>query len=58
MLRARNFKLGIMIDHDQQMNPFDFGVKRSKVKVIFSEVKNDFHSIPKGRLGLGTLNLV
>jgi hypothetical protein len=33
MFRPRNFKLGMMMVHDQQMKPIDFGVKVSKVKV-------------------------
>jgi hypothetical protein len=33
MLRPTNFKLGMMIGHDQQITPFGFGVKGSKVKV-------------------------
>jgi hypothetical protein len=36
MLRPRNFKLGMMIVHDQQMTPTDCGVKGSKVKVTLT----------------------
>jgi hypothetical protein len=32
----RNFKLGMVIGHDQQMTPIDFGVKGSKVKVTLT----------------------
>jgi hypothetical protein len=31
-----NFKLDMMVGHDQQMTLIDFGVKRSKVKVTLT----------------------
>jgi hypothetical protein len=59
MLRPRNFKIGMMIVHDQQMNPIDFVVKGVKCQGhIDVEGRNSFPSITKEHLGLGTSNLV
>jgi hypothetical protein len=46
----------MMIGHDQQMTPIDFGVK-GQDHIDFVG-KNGFRSITKERLGLGTSNLV
>jgi hypothetical protein len=46
----------MMIVHDQQMTPIDFGVKDQGQ--IYHVGKNDFRSITNARLGLGTSNLV
>jgi hypothetical protein len=46
----------MMIGHDQQMTPIDFGVKcQGHIDLLD---KNGFPSITKERLGLGTSNLV
>jgi hypothetical protein len=47
-----------MIGHDQQMTPFDFGVKREGQGHIDLVGKNGFRSITKEPLGLETSNLV
>jgi hypothetical protein len=55
VLRPRNFKLGLMIGHDQQMTPIDFGVKgQGHIDLVG---KNGFRSITTERLGLCTSNL-
>jgi hypothetical protein len=47
MLRPSNFKLGVMIVHDQQMTPIDFWVKGAKGQGHIDFVgKNGFRSIP------------
>jgi hypothetical protein len=46
----------MVIGHDQQMTPIDFGVKGQGHIVLAG--KNGFRSITKEPLGLGTSNLV
>jgi hypothetical protein len=46
----------MMIAHDQQMNPIDFGVKgEGHIDLVG---KKGFQSISKERLGLGTSSMV
>jgi hypothetical protein len=52
----RNFKLGMVIGHGQQMTPIDFEVKGQGPFNLAD--KNGFRSIIKEPLGLGTSNLV
>jgi hypothetical protein len=51
-----NFKLDMMIVHDQQMTPIDFRIKgQGHINLVG---KNVCKSITKEHLGLGTSNLV